>query len=185
MSSDGLDSLVYPPSEDSELLLDVARREVREEDVVLEVGTGSGFVAEKLKGLCKMIVATDISPVAVREAKSKGVEVVRTDLFRGLKRVFTLVLFNPPYLELEEGEKRGNWLDLALDGGKGGVEVAVKFVEVLDEVMLPEGRAIVILSSLSDVQRFLDFCSSRYCVETVGRRKLFFEELYAFKLIRL
>ncbi len=173
---------VYPPSEDSELLLEVAMKEVRKDDVVLEVGTGSGFVAERIAGLCRMLVATDISPLAVREAKLRGIDVIRTDLFRGLKRVFTLVLFNPPYLELDDVEKTGNWMDLALDGGKGGIEVALRFVKELKNVMLPEGRAIVILSSLSSIQEFLEFCSSMYSVELVGRRKLFFEELYAFRL---
>ena len=176
------ESDVYPPSEDSELLLEVARREVRKDDVVLEVGTGSGFVAKGLRGLCRTIVATDISPHAVKAARDEGIDVVRTDLFSGLKRVFTLVLFNPPYLELEERERLGNWMDLALDGGRGGVEVALRFVERLNEVMLPEGRAVIILSSLSDLKAFLDFCSFRYNVEIAGKRKLFFEELYAFRL---
>ncbi len=174
---------VYSPAEDSELLLDVALKEVKRSDTVLEVGTGSGFVAERLKGLCKLIVATDISPYAVREAKSRGVEVVRTDLFSGLKRAFTLVLFNPPYLELEPWERKGDWLEIAIDGGKGGIEVALRFVRRLNEVMLEEGRAIVILSSHSEVKAFLKECESMgYTTAIAGKKKLFFEELIAVKL---
>ncbi len=172
---------IYPPSEDSELLLEVLEKEIRRNDVFLEVGTGSGFVAEKLVGRCKKVVATDISPLAVKEAKKRGIDVILTDLFSGLKRVFTLVAFNPPYLELSDFEKRGDWIEKAIDGGKGGIEVALKFVNRLDEVLVEGGRAVVILSSLSDLRTFLKNCSN-YEVEVVGRKKLFFEELFAFLL---
>ncbi len=177
---------VYQPAEDSELLLQVALEEVKASDVVLEVGTGSGFVANKIAGTCRAVVATDISPHAVREAKKRvkgSVEVIRTDLFSGLRRVFTLVLFNPPYLELESREKRGDWMDLAIDGGRGGVDVAIRFLERLDEVMVEDGRAILILSTLSDLERVERKCEElNYRIEVISRRKLFFEELRAYRI---
>jgi len=98
---------VYPPQEDSELLLETALMEIKKEDKVLEVGVGSGYVSEKLKDKCKFLLATDISPYAVKEAKRKGLNVIRTDLVKGIRKKFTLILFNPPYLELDENEKTG------------------------------------------------------------------------------
>jgi len=175
---------VYPPSEDSELLLEAVKKELKPDDVFLEVGTGSGFVAKNILGMCKRVVATDISPFAVREAKKKGLDVILTDLFSGLKRVFTLVAFNPPYLELEHWEKKQDYMDLALDGGRGGIEVALRFVDRLDEVIVDGGRAIIVLSSLSNIREFLDRCSKiGYEVKAIGYKKLFFEELFAY-LIR-
>ncbi len=64
---------------------------------VLEIGTGSGYIAAALKEVAD-VIATDINPHAVCAAKQKGVEVVRTDLADGLRGPFDLVIFNPPYL---------------------------------------------------------------------------------------
>ena len=122
--------MIYEPSEDSELLLEVALNEVCEKDEVIEIGVGSGFVSEKLICRCKFLVATDISPHAVKEAKKKGIEVVRTDLAKGVRKKFSLVLFNPPYLELEEELKTGDWIDKAIDGGKEGMKLYVDFLIV-------------------------------------------------------
>jgi release factor glutamine methyltransferase len=47
------------------------------------------------------LIATDINPHAVRAAKSTAIEIVRADLFRGIKGKFDLILFNSPYLPTE------------------------------------------------------------------------------------
>lgn len=73
----------------------------------LDVGTGSGFLAlhMALKG---EVVATDVSPFAVRTAKRNAevnglkVDIVQCDLFEGLRGVFDIIAFNPPYLPVHE-----------------------------------------------------------------------------------
>ena len=99
--------LVYEPAEDSFLLADAALKEAKAGMRILEIGTGSGFVStvllENLKDIC--LVATEINPNAATCAKTNGVEVIRTDLFKGLKSRdlethFDLILFNPPFLPL-------------------------------------------------------------------------------------
>ncbi len=172
---------VYPPSEDSELLLEVALKEVREDDIVLEVGVGSGFVSERIKDRCKLLIATDVNPYACRIAKSKGINVVRTDLVKGLKCKFTLVLFNPPYLELDENEKRGDWLEKSINGGKGGIEVICRFLDLVRDVLDENGRIVLIVSSLNEGV-FEEIERRDFVWEIVGKRKLFFEELYALKI---
>lgn len=172
---------VYPPAEDSELLLEVALKEVRKEDVVLEVGVGSGFVSERVKERCKLLIATDINPYACKVAREKGIDVVRTDLVRGLKGKFTLILFNPPYLELDENEKKGDWLEKAIDGGKGGVEVICRFLDLVKEVLDENGRIILIVSSFNEGV-FEEIEKRGFNWEIVGKRRLFFEELYALKI---
>jgi len=174
---------VYPPSEDSELLLEAAMREISPDDEVLEIGVGSGFVSERIKGLCKHLIATDISPYAVRESKSKGIEVIRTDICKGIRKKFTLILFNPPYLELSEKERKGNWLEKAINGGKHGMEVIVRFLDEVKEVLADNGRIILIVSSVNK-GIFGEIERRGYAYEIVGQRKLFFEELYALKLYR-
>jgi release factor glutamine methyltransferase len=177
-----LEESVYPPGEDSQLLLEVALMEIKDDDEVLEVGTGSGYVAACLKGHCREIVTTDISPLAVKSAKREGLEVIRTDLFTGICRKFSLILFNPPYLELEDWEKRGDWLEKAIDGGKGGIEVLTRFITGLRQVMSNKGRAIVIVSSHTSDKVFRVIREEGFDYRIMARKKLFFEELYAVRI---
>ena len=173
---------VYEAAEDSELLLEAAMEEIRKEDVVVEIGAGSGFVSEKLKGKCRFLLATDINPHAAKKKKKKGLEVVVADLFRGIKGKFTLILFNPPYLELEEEEKIGDWLEKAIDGGKGGVEVSVEFLKQAKERLEKSGRIILISTSHNFERLKEEIKRLGYKFEVVKKRKLFFEELYALKI---
>jgi len=77
---------VYPPREDTYLLLRAALKEARADDVALEIGCGSGLISWELAPRVKSILATDINPHAARMAKAKGLEVVRADLFSGPAR---------------------------------------------------------------------------------------------------
>jgi release factor glutamine methyltransferase len=175
---------VYPPQEDSELLLETALKEIKEDDEVLEVGVGSGYVSEKLKDKCRFLLATDISPFAVRVAKKKGLNVIRTDLVKGIKKKFTLILFNPPYLELSEEEKLGDWIEKAIDGGKHGIEVIVRFLDEVKDVLAENGRIILIVSSFNTPYVFKEIEKRGFKYEVAGTRRLFFEELYALKLTK-
>ena len=83
----GASDLVYEPAEDSFLLADAALEEAEPGMCILEIGAGSGFVSAVLKANIKgiRVFATEINPHAARCAKANGVEVIRTDLFFGLK----------------------------------------------------------------------------------------------------
>ena len=59
-------------------------KEIRPGERVLEIGTGSGYIAAALKEVAD-VIATDINPHAVYAAKQNGVEVVRSDLADGLR----------------------------------------------------------------------------------------------------
>ncbi len=175
--------MIYPPSEDSELLLEVAIEEVNEEDEVLEVGVGSGYVSERIKERCRFLVATDINPFAVRESRRRGINVIRTDLTRGIKKKFSLILFNPPYLELGKEEKQKDWLDIAIDGGKHGIEVIKRFLDEVRDVLAENGRIILIISSFNVPHVFEEIRKRGYRYEILKKRNLFFEEIYAVRLV--
>jgi len=105
-------SEVYPPAEDTYLLLNVLKPRGR----VLEIGTGSGILAIAFAKKGHEVVATDINPKALQaarqNAKSNGVggkvDVIRADLLRGIRGPFDTVIFNPPYLPSRPlGELRG------------------------------------------------------------------------------
>ncbi|MEM0331850.1 MAG: methyltransferase [Archaeoglobaceae archaeon] len=177
-----MQKFVYEPAEDSELLAEVALREVEEGDEVIEIGAGSGFVAEKLLNKCRSITVTEISPIAAKVLKAKNFDVIVTDIAAGIKKKFSLVLFNPPYVEIEEEIKKGDLVDLAIDGGKHGVEVIAKFLRQLPNFLKEDGRAILIASSINEPYVFDLIKDMKLKFEVVGMKKLFFERLYAIKI---
>lgn len=157
MSSVPDESQVYPPREDSFLLHEAVISEILPDDYVLEVGIGTGFVISDLPS-CRLVAGTDINPHAVVTAYNKGIMALRTDMARGLKPVFTLVLFNPPYLPTGPLEKIYDWLEYALDGGLDGRETLTRFLEEIPDFMTKNGRILILISELQD----FDLCEGLF-----------------------
>ncbi len=175
---------VYQPETDTYLLLEAARKEVKAADRVLEVGTGSGIISREIATLAD-VVATDINPHAVLCARRAGIEVVRTDLVRGLRCAFDLILFNPPYLPTGPEERMNDWLEYALDGGESGRSVIERFALTIDEVLAPEGRILLLISSLtglSEVQAL--FSDHGYVAGIVEQQTVEDEVLFVLKIFR-
>ena len=148
--------LVYEPAEDSFLLVDAALKEAKPGMNILEIGTGSGFISAVLLANLKYIrlVATEINPHAARCAKANAVEVIRTDLFKGLKprrseTLFDLILFNPPYLPTSKEEKIPGWLNYAFDGGTSGRDTLDQFLDEVRDYLKPGGEILVLISSIT------------------------------------
>ncbi|MFI5413855.1 MAG: HemK2/MTQ2 family protein methyltransferase [Candidatus Lutacidiplasmatales archaeon] len=145
---------IYPVREDSLLLLPYA--EVPRDTLLLEVGTGSGLVALTAARRGARVVATDLNPHALRRLRARAIveslrlEVVRTDLARGLGK-FDRLLANPPYLPTRAEERDPDrWHNLALDGGTDGCRVTARLVAELDQHLSSDGEAFVVVSSLQD-----------------------------------
>lgn len=175
---------VYMPEADTFLLLNAALSEVRADDRVLEIGTGSGTIAEGLLGRAT-IVATDINPHAAACAHDKGINVVRNDLVSGLRGMFDLILFNPPYLPTEPEERIDDWLEYALDGGKDGRVVIGRFATEVSRVLAPGGRILLLVSELtgvSEVSRL--FSRQGFGCETVAEEESEGEMLYVLRFVR-
>lgn len=170
---------VYPPSEDTHLLLDAALSEVRPDDEVLEVGTGSGVVAEALAERADSVVATDTNPEAVRAARDRGVPAVRTDIAACLDANFDLVVFNPPYLPSTD-QTPDDAMSSALGGGDTGREVAERFLDDAPRVLAPDGRLLLVASTLSGVEEFEE--RGDYTVERVASDRYFFEEIVVLRM---
>jgi release factor glutamine methyltransferase len=145
---------IYPPREDTYLLLPFARAASNE--TVVEVGAGNGLLALTAARQGAKVLATDRNPNALRElrarARGEGVslETVRTDLMAGLGR-FDRILANPPYLPTAPGSAEANEGDrLALDGGVDGLRVTRRLFRSWADHLTPKGRAYVVVSTLQD-----------------------------------
>jgi len=171
---------VYPPREDSHLLLSAVSIEPGER--VLELGAGSGLVALHAGRIAK-VVATDVNPESTRLLRRNAtanripLAVVRCDLFRGLRAAFDVVAFNPPYLIEKIG---GGWVARAWQGGVSGEDVILRFLEHLPGHLAEGGRAYVLVPTNRDGA--LVAARERFAVEIVAKRALFFETLLVLRL---
>jgi release factor glutamine methyltransferase len=176
---------VYEPAEDSFLLAKAALKEVEPGMRILEVGTGSGFISAVLLANLKDIrlLATEINPHAARCAKANGVELIRTDLFRGLKpespeNRFDLILFNPPYLPTSGEEKVPGWLNYAFDGGASGRETLDRFLDEVRDYLRSGGKILMMISSITGLEAVREkMIGLGFKVDVVERKKISFEEL--------
>ncbi|HTY14996.1 MAG TPA: HemK2/MTQ2 family protein methyltransferase [Methanoregulaceae archaeon] len=172
---------VYQPEADTYLLLETVQGELQPSDRVLEMGTGTGYVGCHLTGY-NFLLCADINPHACLTAKSRGLPVVRTDLFAGISGKFDLVVFNPPYLPTQDEERIVDWLEYALDGGPEGRSTIARFIDGVRSVLAPEGRVLLLISSLTGVDEVAGmFHEQAFKTAIIARKKIFDEWLFVMK----
>lgn len=142
---------VYGAAEDSHLLATTAVGRIQRDDLVLDLGTGSGYVGRQVSEACDArVVASDLNPHACRRARDEGLAAVRTDMVAGFgDDAFDWVLFNPPYLPTPEEREWDDWMERALSGGQDGRAVVNPFLASVRRVLAPGGRALLLVSSLT------------------------------------
>jgi len=186
---------VYEPAEDSFLLADYLSNDIRSNDVILDLGTGTGIqaiIAATLKNDVN-VIATDINPFAVRNAKknalmnkiSQRIEFIHGDLFQPLheKEYFNLIIFNPPYLPLPLlDQKTQDWISLAWAQGIGS-DIIHRFLLESHAYIKKNGRILMILSTLSnfDFKRW----EGTYSIKRLSERAFFFEKIILVKITKV
>lgn len=183
----GVETDVYQPAEDSHLLATVAAEEVVEDDLVFEVGTGSGYIAEHVaEETGARVVASDLNPHACRSARDRGVETLRADLVSPIRDgACDVVLFNPPYLPTEEAEEWDDWMEMALSGGETGREVIDPFLDAVGRILAPDGYVLLLVSSLTGVEEVVETAAeSDFSAVALRDESYPFESLTVLKLCR-
>ncbi len=170
---------VYKPAEDTLLLLRHAERLV--EGDVLEMGTGSGYIAIELSRMPRVrrVVGVDVDPKAVEFSRknaleagvSEAVRFLESDLFQNLgDSKFDWILFNPPYLPSEGAIDELSWAG----GGKGG-ELLMRFLSEALPHLSPGGCILAVVSSQTNFE--FETAELRYKIEVLEEVSLFFETL--------
>lgn len=170
-TTEGIDfSKVYEPAEDSFLFLDALEDQLSylqqhysSNCLVLEIGPGSGIITSFINKYilpnalyltCDInIHACEASLITTKEnGGALFIDTVRGSLATHLRpNLVDIVLFNPPYVpdshcapEIPADDNTDSWLDLALLGGKDGMEITNKLLASLDSVLSPQGVAYIL-----------------------------------------
>lgn len=174
---------VYPPSEDTFLLMDAVSDEAAE--LALELCSGTGAVSLSIAERVGTQVCVDIDPKAALNTahnfRKNGwcADVIVGDLFSPIHGKFDLIMINPPYLPESDWEAR----DIAWSGGASGREVIDRFLGELGRFLKADGRAYLLQSSLNGIDITLDKAAEAGLEAAVVRTKSFqFESLAVVKL---
>ncbi|MBO4569312.1 MAG: methyltransferase [Candidatus Methanomethylophilaceae archaeon] len=167
---------VYPPSEDSILLIESL--EVFPGERVLEIGCGSGVVSAHCATEGCVVTAGDVNPKAAElarrnlEANGLSAEIVETDVYSNVHGTFDTIVFNLPYLPVEEE----GLLAKAWSGGPDGLGPLPRLLDEAPRFLSENGRVVVVVSSLMD-QEALDGLLEGFQVKVLGEEAMFFERL--------
>jgi len=165
-----LESESYAPREDTFFLSDYLKKE--KGDKALDIGTGTGYLANVLNSKFSFVVATDINFKVLKSKIPKIPNCICCESAESLKCKFDLIVCNPPYLPSEKIS------DQTIDGGKEGVEIPFKIIKSAKKCLKKGGKFIFLSSSLANYQKLIK--QSRLLglsIKIVARKKLFFEEL--------
>ena len=183
----GVDPAVYQPAEDSGLLAEAAIGSLSNPELVLEVGTGSGWVAQQVAAQTgARVIGSDLNPHACQQARERGVEAVRADLLEPFSDgVFDAVLFNPPYLPTDPENEWDDWMEHALSGGEDGRRLIGPFISDVERVLAPGGEVYLLVSSLTGYDIVVELAENAgFAVDEVVQESYPFEVLSILRLSR-
>ncbi len=167
---------IYEPSDDSFFFASFLKNYVRKNKptTFLDMGCGSGIMAKTISKSFdkKNVLCADINPSAVSATRLIGFKAIRSNLFSKIpkKRKFDLITFNAPYLPDVEDEPKSS--KLITTGGKNGDEISLKFIKQAKEYLTNKGRILLLVSSLTPLERI-----NKFKPKILVKKKLFFEEL--------
>jgi release factor glutamine methyltransferase len=182
----GLETTVYGAAEDSHLLASAASEAIEPGWFVLDCGTGSGYVGERVAETGARVIASDLNPHACLRAREQGLEAVRADLLAPFRAsVFDAVCFNPPYLPTDPDNEWDDWMEVALSGGESGRAVIDPFLDGVGRVLAPDGVVLILVSSLTGVESVIERAEREGFSAVATHNESFpFETLTVVKLLR-
>ena len=177
---------IYEPAEDSFLF--AGNLDIQKGAEVMDVGTGSGFLAVLAAENAKNVLALDVNPYAIRCAKANAalnsleskIDFMQASLLTALnsKAKFDLILFNAPYLPSEVHEAE-SWIGRSWAGGVNGREVVDRFIMQVTIHLKLGGRVLLMQSTLTGVEETINnFAACNLYASVKAEQKLpFFETL--------
>jgi HemK-related putative methylase len=167
---------VYEPSDDSFFFAGFLTNYVKKNkpSSFLDIGCGSGILAKTVSKFFKKtdILCVDINPAAVSATRLIGFKAIKSNLFSKVpkNKKFDLITFNAPYLPEAENEPEDS--KLITTGGKNGDEISLKFLEQAKEHLTDNGKILLLISSLTPLDKI-----NKFSPKILIKKNLFFEKL--------
>lgn len=173
---------VYGPAEDSRMLAEALRREHLQGARVLDLCTGTGFLAATAARQGADVAAVDVSRRAALMARvniwrngARG-DVRRGDLLAAAPEGdYDLIVSNPPYVPAPSDELPTSGPARAWDGGSDGRLVLDRICREAPGRLRPGGRVLLVHSHVCGVERTLELLrEGGLDAEVAVRRRLTF-----------
>jgi release factor glutamine methyltransferase len=167
---------VYRPAEDTYLLMSHAKCGKN----VLEMGAGTGIISVTLALRGHSVTAVDISQDAVdlishnAVINNVSIEIIQSDLFQNVHGKYDTLIFNPPYLPVENESPQ--WA-----GGSDGFAVTGRFLESAYRYLNDGGNIYIILSDLTDIESFIRK-NENYVFTEIASESFDFEAIKLYEL---
>lgn len=170
MQNKSIKTEYYSPAEDTLFFANNIQDE--KGNSALDIGTGSGYLANVLLPNFEVVVATDISFDAIKKAYNLIQNCICCNSADPLIMKFDLVICNMPYLPSEK------IIDSTIDGLDEGLVVPLKIIKSVKNIIKKEGRMIYLTSSLANHKKLLEETESLgFYTKIIATKKMFFEEL--------
>lgn len=181
---------VYPPSDDTFLVLD--KLKLNGGELVLDVGTGTGILAIKCALRGCYVVGIDINKVAVKNArfnaKVNNVEELTSFLCSDATSAlrdeckFDVIVMNPPYLPSTDISSMD---DPSWNGGPDGTSLIIRVIKELHRILSKRGKLYFVISSLSNYDNVFSLLKIMGFQSTIlAKKKFWFEELFLVEVRR-
>ncbi len=176
---------IYEPQEDTIMLLGHVKKLAQGN--VLDMGCGSGILSFEAAKTAKKVTGVDINKNAVihcyikkKANKINNVTFFESNLFENVHEKYDLIIFNPPYLPNDPLAP-----DTALDGGKRGYEIILKFLSLVNNYLTDNGKVLIVFSSLTNKKKIDEELEKNlFEYKELERKKIPFEELYVYVIKR-
>lgn len=170
MQNKSIKTEYYSPAEDTLFFANHIQNEKGKS--VLDIGTGSGYLANVLLPNFEIVVATDISFDAIKNAHDLIQNCICCSSADPLVMKFDLVICNLPYLPSEE------IIDPTVDGLGEGLVIPLQIIKSAKHVIKKGGKMIYLTSSLANHKKLLEeTIHLGFHTKIVATKKMFFEEL--------
>lgn len=168
---------MYAPAEDTLLLAECVLQ--YNGKWALEIGVGSGAVTDALARNFDCVAGSDIDLESLKYCRARNGRVMLAccDAASAFRGRFDMIAINPPYLPDDKKKDR------TVHGGLVGTEATVHFIKSSLPLMSPNGRMLVVASSLAD-QSLIDSLAKEMKLKKkiIKEKALFYERLYVIEL---
>ncbi len=170
MQNKSIKTEYYSPAEDTLFFANHIQKEKGKH--ALDIGTGSGYLANVLLANFEVVIATDINFEASKKAHHLIENCICCTSADPFTIKFDLVICNLPYLPSKEIN------DPTVDGLDDGLLVPLQIINSAKNVIKKGGKILYLTSSLANYKKLLEETEYLgFYTKIVATKKLFFEEL--------